>query len=105
MSHDAGYSLSFSPGLVDSRPLFCRVIDLRDATASIRIILLEVAAGGPLRFAAGQYVQVAFGDHRPRAFSLANRPDQPVLELHACSKYNLTDQSLYMEKIILYPPS
>ena len=35
-----------------------------------------------LRFAAGQYAQVRFGDLPPRCYSMANRPDEEALEFH-----------------------
>jgi naphthalene 1,2-dioxygenase ferredoxin reductase component len=68
--------------LAYSRPLWGRVIDLEDATPCIRIVHIDVVHGGSFRFAAGQYAQVAFGEQRPRPLSMANRPDQTVLEFH-----------------------
>lgn len=38
--------------------------------------------GDPLRFFAGQYVELRFDDRPPRSFSMANRPDEPVLEFY-----------------------
>jgi len=46
------------------------------------VIRLEARAGGPLIFSAGQYAAVRFGDLPPRDFSMANRPDDPILEFH-----------------------
>jgi NAD(P)H-flavin reductase len=68
--------------LAASRPLYCRVVQLSDATPDIRIVRLEVVHGGAFRFRAGQYARVTFGMCRPRDYSLANRPDDPILEFH-----------------------
>lgn len=68
--------------LIRSRPVTCRVIGLTEAAANIRIVRLEVVSGGPFRFAAGQYGLVTFGDQRPREYSMANAPDDDVLEFH-----------------------
>lgn len=68
--------------LVHTRPLFCRVTGLADATADIRIVRLVIVAGGAFRFAAGQYAQVTFSGYAPRDYSLANRPDAAELEFH-----------------------
>ncbi|MGH6921329.1 MAG: FAD-binding oxidoreductase, partial [Geminicoccaceae bacterium] len=38
--------------------------------------------GQPLFFAAGQYADLSFARHPPRAFSMANPPSDPVLEFH-----------------------
>lgn len=63
------------------QPLSCRVVDLADPAPQIRIVRLA-ATGSPLRFAAGQYAMLAFGEHRARPFSMAGRPDDAVLEFH-----------------------
>jgi CDP-4-dehydro-6-deoxyglucose reductase/ferredoxin-NAD(P)+ reductase (naphthalene dioxygenase ferredoxin-specific) len=68
--------------LAASRPMFCRVVGLEEATADIRIVRLEIVSGGPFRFAAGQYARVTFGEQRPRDYSMANAPDAPLLEFH-----------------------
>lgn len=68
--------------LVYSRPLACRVTDLIDATANIRIVRLSIVAGGSFRFAAGQYARVTFNGHSPRDYSLANRAGAAALEFH-----------------------
>lgn len=68
--------------LAHSRPLFCRVVSLCDATADMRIVRLAIVAGGAFRFAAGQYARVTFSGQRPRDFSMANRPGTAELEFH-----------------------
>lgn len=68
--------------LAHSRPLSCRVTGLVDATPDIRIIRLAIVSGGAFRFAAGQYARVSFPGHRPRDYSLANRPGAAELEFH-----------------------
>jgi CDP-4-dehydro-6-deoxyglucose reductase/ferredoxin-NAD(P)+ reductase (naphthalene dioxygenase ferredoxin-specific) len=51
-------------------------------TGDIRILTLAREAGEPLRFRAGQYAAVAFRDLAPRDYSMANRPDDEMLEFH-----------------------
>jgi CDP-4-dehydro-6-deoxyglucose reductase/ferredoxin-NAD(P)+ reductase (naphthalene dioxygenase ferredoxin-specific) len=62
--------------------MFCRVVELIDATPDIRIVRLEIVSGGPFRFQAGQYARVTFGEHRPRDYSLGSGPDDEILEFH-----------------------
>lgn len=64
------------------RRLRCVVRELDDATHDIRRIRLEVEAGGPFDFSAGQYASVTFDDLPPRDYSMANRSDDAVLEFH-----------------------
>ena len=60
----------------------CSVVTVTRPVRAITVVRLEVRSGGPFRFRAGQYARVRFPDWPARAYSLANRPDQPVLELH-----------------------
>jgi CDP-4-dehydro-6-deoxyglucose reductase/ferredoxin-NAD(P)+ reductase (naphthalene dioxygenase ferredoxin-specific) len=64
------------------RKLVCSVIGLEDATHDIKIVRLRVDRGGPFGFSAGQYAQVTFPGQPPRDYSMANRPDEEVLEFH-----------------------
>jgi CDP-4-dehydro-6-deoxyglucose reductase/ferredoxin-NAD(P)+ reductase (naphthalene dioxygenase ferredoxin-specific) len=64
------------------RQLTCRVIELRDATHDIKLLRLAVGSGGPFTFSAGQYAALTFAGQAPRDYSMANRPDEPVLEFH-----------------------
>ncbi|HEX7007276.1 MAG TPA: 2Fe-2S iron-sulfur cluster-binding protein [Alphaproteobacteria bacterium] len=64
------------------RRMTCRVVDLEQATHDIRIVRMAVESGGPFDFSAGQYASLTFADLPPRDFSMANRPDDPVLEFH-----------------------
>jgi CDP-4-dehydro-6-deoxyglucose reductase/ferredoxin-NAD(P)+ reductase (naphthalene dioxygenase ferredoxin-specific) len=64
------------------RTLSCRVLALARPARGITVVRLEVLSGGPFAFSAGQYARVAFPDQPPRDYSLANRPDEPVLEFH-----------------------
>lgn len=79
------------PAIHPRRVLACRVSDIAELTHDIRRIRLtpevELAGeigetGEPLSFSAGQYVAVTFAGHAPRDYSMANRPDDPVLEFH-----------------------
>lgn len=64
------------------RRLVCRVVALEAATHDVRIMRLAVEAGGPFRFAAGQYASVAFDGLPPRDYSMASRPDENEIEFH-----------------------
>jgi CDP-4-dehydro-6-deoxyglucose reductase/ferredoxin-NAD(P)+ reductase (naphthalene dioxygenase ferredoxin-specific) len=64
------------------RRLTCRVAAIENATHDIRRIRLEIVAGGPFSFSAGQYASVIFEGQAPRDYSMANRPDETLLEFH-----------------------
>jgi CDP-4-dehydro-6-deoxyglucose reductase/ferredoxin-NAD(P)+ reductase (naphthalene dioxygenase ferredoxin-specific) len=64
------------------RLLDCTVVGLDDATHDIKRIRLEIAAGGPFDFSAGQFASVTFESCPPRDYSMANVPGDPVLEFH-----------------------
>ena len=63
------------------RQATARVVGLEDSTHDIKRVLLELD-GPPLVFAAGQYAELQFGRLPARCFSMANRPDEQVLEFH-----------------------
>jgi naphthalene 1,2-dioxygenase ferredoxin reductase component len=65
-----------------SRRLACKVVGVANATHDIRVVRLEVLSGGPFDFSAGQYAKLEFPGLPPRDYSMANRPDDPVLEFH-----------------------
>ena len=64
------------------RHLTCRVVGLEDLTHDIRRVRLEIVSGGPFDFSAGQYAAVRVASLPARDFSMANRPDEPLLEFH-----------------------
>ena len=64
------------------RKLTCRATDIDDVTHDIRRIRLNIVSGGPFAFTAGQYASVTFDGQPARDYSMANRPDDPVLEFH-----------------------
>jgi ferredoxin-NAD(P)+ reductase (naphthalene dioxygenase ferredoxin-specific) len=64
------------------RQLKCRVAALEDATHDIKRVRLAVEAGGPFAFSAGQYAALGFAGQAPRDYSMANTPDDAVLEFH-----------------------
>jgi CDP-4-dehydro-6-deoxyglucose reductase/ferredoxin-NAD(P)+ reductase (naphthalene dioxygenase ferredoxin-specific) len=64
------------------RRLTCRVAGIDDATHDIKLLRLAVESGGPFTFSAGQYAALAFGRLAPRDYSMANRPDEAMLEFH-----------------------
>lgn len=63
------------------RRLQARVIALDTVARSVTRLRLEVY-GPPLLFLAGQYAELSFGGRPARAYSMANRPDDPILEFH-----------------------
>ncbi len=67
-----------------SRVMQCRVVDLSFATHDVLQLRLAVESGGPYTFSAGQFakLQFAFAPDTPRDYSMANRPDDPLLEFH-----------------------
>jgi CDP-4-dehydro-6-deoxyglucose reductase/ferredoxin-NAD(P)+ reductase (naphthalene dioxygenase ferredoxin-specific) len=77
-----------------SRVLQCRVLRLEPLTHDIRQVRLEVEAGGPFAFSAGQYAQVEFAPGYSKHYSMANTPEDDVLEFQVrhmpggrCSSY------------------
>jgi CDP-4-dehydro-6-deoxyglucose reductase/ferredoxin-NAD(P)+ reductase (naphthalene dioxygenase ferredoxin-specific) len=64
------------------RQIVTRVVGLENLTHDIRRVRLEIVSGGPFDFSAGQYAAVRVSNLPARDFSMANRPDQPVLEFH-----------------------
>ena len=64
------------------RRLDTRVVDLERATHDILVVRLEVVRGGPFTFSAGQYASVTFPGLPARDFSMANMPDEALLEFH-----------------------
>jgi ferredoxin-NAD(P)+ reductase (naphthalene dioxygenase ferredoxin-specific) len=63
------------------RQATARVVGIEDSTHDIKRIRLELD-GPPLVFAAGQYAELQFGRLPARSFSMANRPDEHILEFH-----------------------
>jgi CDP-4-dehydro-6-deoxyglucose reductase/ferredoxin-NAD(P)+ reductase (naphthalene dioxygenase ferredoxin-specific) len=62
--------------------LVCTVAAIAPATHDIRIIRLAPPAGARFDFRAGQYAQLGFAALPPRDYSMASRPDEPLLEFH-----------------------
>jgi naphthalene 1,2-dioxygenase ferredoxin reductase component len=63
------------------RHLQARVVALDQVARSVSRLRLEVE-GKPLVFLAGQYAQLSFDGRPARAYSMANPPDDPILEFH-----------------------
>jgi CDP-4-dehydro-6-deoxyglucose reductase/ferredoxin-NAD(P)+ reductase (naphthalene dioxygenase ferredoxin-specific) len=63
------------------RRLQARVVALETVARAVTRLHLEVH-GQPLSFLAGQYAELSFGGRPARAYSMANRPDDPILEFH-----------------------
>jgi naphthalene 1,2-dioxygenase ferredoxin reductase component len=81
---DCVVSIGELGGLVSHpvRQVDCVVRDRQQVARGVFAIRLEARAGGPLIFSAGQYAALRFGDLPPRDFSMANRPDDAILEFH-----------------------
>jgi naphthalene 1,2-dioxygenase ferredoxin reductase component len=58
------------------------VVALDDLTHDIKGVRLRLDDGERLAFSAGQYAQVTFPGCPPREYSMANHPNEPVLEFH-----------------------
>lgn len=66
-----------------SRVLRCRVAAINALTHDIKELQLNVEAGGPYAFSAGQHARVKFGPGLvERNYSMANRPDEPALRFY-----------------------
>jgi CDP-4-dehydro-6-deoxyglucose reductase/ferredoxin-NAD(P)+ reductase (naphthalene dioxygenase ferredoxin-specific) len=67
-----------------SRILRCRVLEIVQATHDVLRLRLEVLAGGPFTFSAGQFARVEFAVARgqERDYSMANTPEEEILEFH-----------------------
>ncbi|MDQ6685625.1 MAG: CDP-6-deoxy-delta-3,4-glucoseen reductase [Pseudomonadota bacterium] len=68
------------------RKLPSRVLSIERPTADVAIVKLQLPAGDPLRYHAGQYIEFILRDGSRRSYSMANAPhlqgDKPALELH-----------------------
>jgi ferredoxin-NAD(P)+ reductase (naphthalene dioxygenase ferredoxin-specific) len=64
------------------RLLGCKVVGIDDATHDIKRVRLSIESGGPFDFSAGQFASVTFDGCPPRDYSMANTPDDPILEFH-----------------------
>ncbi len=67
-----------------SRILRCRVARISQATHDVLRLGLEVLAGGPFTFSAGQFARLefAFARGKERDYSMAGAPDDGFLEFH-----------------------
>ena len=67
-----------------SRVMRCKVVDRTALTHDILRLRLEIVSGGPFTFSAGQFASVEFpaAPGRPRDYSMANRPNETLLEFH-----------------------
>ena len=63
-----------------SRILRCRVSDIVQSTHDIRTVRLTNEDSGPLMFSAGQYASLEFAPGLVKQYSMANMPDETVLE-------------------------
>mgnify|MGYP001194772945 CR=1 FL=1 len=64
------------------RNMLCRVTEIDDVTHDIRRVALEGISGSPLVFTAGQYASLTFDALPARDYSMANLPNDPILEFH-----------------------
>jgi len=64
------------------RRMTCRVVGLDAMTHDIKRVRLAIESGGPFTFSPGQYAALRFTGFPPRDYSMANRPEEPILEFH-----------------------
>lgn len=90
--------------------LSCRVVDRATLTHDITRLRLALETGGPFVFSAGQYAALRFAELPPRDYSMANRPDEALLEFHvrrmgagSASAY-VTDRLRPGERVIVDGP-
>ena len=81
------------------RHLTCRVVALDDATHDIKRLRLAIEAGGPFASSAGQYAALTFAGQAPRDYSMANRPDEALLEFHIRRTAGGTASSYVAERL------
>ena len=67
-----------------SRVMRCKVVDLTALTHDILRLRMDIIAGGPFAFSAGQFASLEFpvAPGVVRDYSMANRPDEKRLEFH-----------------------
>jgi CDP-4-dehydro-6-deoxyglucose reductase/ferredoxin-NAD(P)+ reductase (naphthalene dioxygenase ferredoxin-specific) len=67
-----------------ARALRCRVVDKSWLTHDVVRLRFSIESGGPFTFSAGQFakLQFPFAPDAPRDYSMANAPDEPLLEFH-----------------------
>ena len=67
-----------------SRVLRCRVAELTSLTHDILRLTMDIVAGGPFTFSAGQFASLEFpvAAGAVRDYSMASRPDEKLLEFH-----------------------
>jgi CDP-4-dehydro-6-deoxyglucose reductase/ferredoxin-NAD(P)+ reductase (naphthalene dioxygenase ferredoxin-specific) len=92
------------------RRMSCRLVDRATLTHDITRLRLAIETGGPFAFSAGQYAALCCAELPPRDYSMANRPDQALLEFHvrrmgvgSASAY-VTDRLRPGERVIVDGP-
>jgi naphthalene 1,2-dioxygenase ferredoxin reductase component len=76
----------------------CRVAAIDALTHDIRRLRLKVNEGSPLVFRAGQYASLGFDGLPPRDYSMANRPDEALLEFHIRRMGDSSGVSVYVSE-------
>jgi len=68
---------------IQIRKLPARVVSMESAAPDVKVLRLQLPAAAPLRYYAGQYVEILLKDGRRRSYSMARAPhlDGPM-ELH-----------------------
>ncbi len=81
------------------RTYACKVRSVACPAPRVSVVRLEVLSGGMLHFSAGQYVCVTFPGAPPRDYSMANRPDEPILEFHIRESRNNRTGPTLLERL------
>src|SRR5579883_2784531 len=86
VQHAAGLGLrariGAAQGGLSGRPGRGRECFLDAMTHDIKRVRLAIESGGPFTFSPGQYAALRFTGFPPRDYSMANRPEEPILEFH-----------------------
>ncbi|MBF9232152.1 2Fe-2S iron-sulfur cluster-binding protein [Microvirga alba] len=64
------------------RDIQARIVEISDATHDIKRVRLSIENGQAFRFSAGQYARLTFPGVPTRDYSMANRPEEAILEFH-----------------------
>jgi len=64
------------------RNMVCQVKSMSELTHDIKQVCLEILSGGPFIFSAGQYASLTIDNLPARDYSMANLPEEPVIEFH-----------------------
>ena len=71
-----------APKDIEIKTLPCRVVQMERVAHDVMVLSLRLPAHERLNFIAGQYIDILLRDGSRRSFSLANPPQNDVLQIH-----------------------